>query len=245
MTRRARPAVAWLRARLAVAPLGALCVAACGDGDHDAYFPLASGHEWTYQVTWQRGDPVQTLQERLTLRTRGADTIGGGRAWRRRSDTGTDYWLRADDSGVFRVASKTDLQPDPQPDEPRRYVLRQPYAVGTQWVVTTTPYVLQRRHEFPQTQYQRHTRLDMHYRIAAVGERITTAAGAHADCLRVEGQATLRVFFDAQGAWRDSPVTHREWYCRGIGLVRLERHEPSASKLLDGGAVTLELLAWR
>jgi len=117
--------------------------------------------------------------------------------------------------------------------------------VGTEWDVTTTPYVLQRRNEFPQTQYQRHTLLDMHYRIEAVGERVTTPAGEYADCLRVGGQSTLRIFFDAQGAWRDSPVTSREWYCRGVGLVRLERHEPSASKLLNGGTVTLELLSWR
>jgi hypothetical protein len=226
--------------------LGGLGLLACsGGGDADPYFPLAAGHEWVYKVTLQRAELPDPQVEQLTLRARGADTIGGHKAWRRRSHTGMEYWLRTDESGVFRIASKTDAQADPQPDTPPRYVLRQPYVVGTQWEVTTTPYVLQRRNEFPQTQYQRHALLDMRYRIEAVGEQVSTPAGAHSDCLRVEGRAMLRIFFDAQGAWRDSPVTSREWYCRGVGLVRLERDEPSASKLLNGGTVTLELLSWR
>src|SRR5262245_62157446 len=139
-----------------VAALCAGCAAACNGPVGDPYFPLAAGHAWTYRVTIERGEPPQSTQEQLTLRTRGADRIGSELAWRRRSDTGMEYWLRADDSGVYRVASKTDAQADPLPDQPARYVLRRPYTVGTQWEVTTTPYVLQRRNEFPQTQYQRH-----------------------------------------------------------------------------------------
>jgi hypothetical protein len=219
-------------------------LASCSAPQADEYFPLAGGHQWTYRVTQERGDPPQTMTEMLTLRTRGADTVGGAPAWRRRSHTGMDYWLRSDASGIVRVASKTDVQSDPQLDEPPRVVLRRPFEVGTQWESTTMPYVLQRRNEFPQTQYQRHTTMQMQYRIAAVGEQVKTPAGAFGECLRVEGQAQLRIFFDAMGSWRDSPVSTREWYCRGVGLVRLERAEPSASKLLNGGTMTLELLTW-
>jgi hypothetical protein len=46
--------------------------------------------------------------------------------------------------------------------------------------------------------------------------------------------------------WRNMPLTTTEWYCRGVGLVRLERREPSlGSSFLTGGSLTMELVAWR
>lgn len=213
--------------------------------DGDRMFPLAAGHEWTYRVTIEREPPTEAQRDHLVLRTRGAGTIDGAPAWRRRSHTGMDYWLRSDDTGIYRVASKTDLEAEPRLDGERRYVLRKPYAVGTRWEATTTPYVLQRRNEFPQTQYQRNVVLQMAYRIEALDERVQTPAAAFDGCIRVEGRAELRVFVDALGAYRDSPITTREWYCPDVGLVRLERLEPSASKLLNGGTLTMELVGWR
>ena len=41
------------------------------------------------------------------------------------------------------------------------------------------------------------------------------------------------------------PLTTREWYCPGVGLVRQERVEHSPTKFLLGGRVTLELIGWR
>lgn len=229
-----------------VAAAGACAVLlACSEPHGDEYFPLAGGHEWTYRVTQRQGDPPQPRTDTLTLHSRGAGRIAGALAWRRRSQSGTEYWLRSDASGIVRVASKTDLQPEPRLDEPPRFVLRRPFSVDTQWESTTTAYVLQLRNQFPQAQVQRHATMRMHYRIAAVDVAVSVPAGRFGDCLRVEGVALLRSFVDAMGAWRDSPVTHREWYCRGVGLVRLERDEPSASKLLNGGTVTLELAHWR
>jgi hypothetical protein len=211
----------------------------------DEFFPLAAGHEWRYRVTIEREEPLQPQRETLVLRTRGADTIGGAPAWRRRSQSGVDYWLRSDDSGIYRVASKSDIEAEPRLDGTPRYVLRRPYAVGTRWQASTTPYVLRRRNEFPQTQYQRNVTLTMDYRIEALDERVQTPAGRFDGCLRVEGRAGLRIFVDALGAYRDSPIITVEWYCPDVGLVRLERREPSASKLLNGGALTMELVAWR
>lgn len=231
--------------RLAIA-LVAVGVAACGgSAGEDRWFPLAEGHVWTYRVTLAHEGPSERRREQLTMRTRGAETIAGGRAWRRRSDSGVDYWLRADDTGIYRVATKSDIERDPKLDESPRYVLRKPYAVGTQWEAPTTAYVLQRRNEFPQTQYQRNHNVPMHYRIEAIGQRVTTPLREFDGCLFVVGRADLRVFVDAQGAWRESPLTTREWYCPDVGLVRLEREELSASKLLNGGTLTLELTAWR
>jgi hypothetical protein len=190
----------------------------------DGLFPLAEGRRWDYAVTITGEDTKQApKRERMTFYNRGAEDIKGETAWRRRSETGTDYWLRSDVTGIYRVASKTDLQYDAQPDAERRYVLKQPVAVGTMWDAETTVYV----------------------RVHALGEKVSTPAGNFEGCVHVVGHASLKVFVDEQGGWRDSPVTTHEWYCLDVGLVRLRREEPTASKLLSGGTLQMDLVSWR
>ena len=47
------------------------------------------------------------------------------------------------------MATKSELQEEPQPDKEPRFVLKAPVAVGTSWRASTTAYLLQRRQEFP------------------------------------------------------------------------------------------------
>jgi hypothetical protein len=212
----------------------------------DALFPLEAGHRWTYRVTTQSGDDTSD-RETLTLRTLGAedlpllDTKG---AFRRRSDTGIDYWLRADETGIYRVASKTDIQAEAVLDKPLRFVLKAPYTVGTQWQATTTSYLLMRRSEFPREIRHSHPSIPMNYQIEAVDERVETPAGPHSGCLRVKGVGSVRVYADPASGWRDMPLTTTEWYCKGVGLVKVQRDEPAQSAFLTGGSRTLELVSW-
>jgi hypothetical protein len=212
----------------------------------EAWFPLEAGHRWTYRVT-TRGDDDSSERESLTLRTLGAETLPalGDAAWRRRSDSGVDYWLRADATGVYRVASKSDLDAEPQPDKPLRFVLKAPYTIGTQWQSTTTAYLLVRRNAFPREIRHTHPSVTMLYTIAAVDEAVETPAGRFAHCLRVQGTASVRLYADPASGWRDMPLTTTEWYCPGVGLVRVERSEPAKSAFLTGGTRTLELVSWQ
>ena len=213
---------------------------------HDALFPLAAGHRWTYRVL-TRADDGSIERESLTLRTLGTESpaaLGGRAAWRRRSDSGVDYWLRADALGIYRVASKNDLEADARPDPAPRFVLKAPYAVGTQWQATTTAYLLTRRNAFPREIRHTHPSVTMSYQIEAVDVPVDTAAGLFTHCLRVRGTASVHLYADPASGWRDLPLTTIEWYCPGVGLVRLERSEPAASAFLSGGTRTLELEAW-
>ena len=210
----------------------------------DPLFPLAAGHRWTYRVTTARDDGEPRV-ESLTLEARGAERIGDAPAWRRQTDGGIDYWLRSDASGVYRVASRQPLDRAPRLDEPRRYVLQRPYAVGTQWQASTTAYLLERRNEVPRQLSRTHPSLPMVYRIGALDQRVETPAGRFDGCLRVDGRAEIRLYTDAVRAWSPVPLLTTEWYCPRVGLVRLERQEASPSKLLNGGALTMELTAWR
>lgn len=209
-----------------------------------SYFPLEAGHRWAYDVKTERENHAVD-HERLVLLTAGEESIEGGRAWRRRSDSGVDYWLRADDSGTYRVASKSDLDAEPKPDAARRYVLKTPLAVGTEWQAHTTAYVLERRQEFPREIRHSHAPVPMVYAIEAVGQALESRAGRFDDCLRVRGRAVLRLYADPVAGWRDLPLSTTEWYCKGVGLVRLVREEPAQSPLLTGGTLTMELIEWK
>ena len=69
-------------------------------------------------------------------------------------------------------------------------------------------------------------------------------AGSFAHCVRVKGVAMLRLFADPVNGFKDMPLTTLEWYCPGVGLVRVERREPANSTFLTGGTMTMELMEW-
>jgi hypothetical protein len=208
------------------------------------YFPLEAGHRWVYdqRIEWENN---VLEHETVELSTLEREDLDGAPAWRRRSASGVDYWLRSDASGIFRVAMKSDLQAEPQADAQPRYVLKAPLAVGTTWQTSTTAYLLRRRQEFPPEIRHTHPAVPMLYTIAATGEAVQTRAGAFSDCLRVTGQAQVRLFADPVVGWRDLPLTTTEWYCNGVGLVKLVREEPAQSTFLSGGQLTMELVSWR
>ncbi|WP_235823305.1 hypothetical protein [Azohydromonas sediminis] len=231
--------------RLAALALAAAALAGCRAPAGEALFPLDPGHEWTYRVTSERDDSAAVEHETLRLRTLGREALDDGPAWRRRSDDGVDYWLRADDSGIYRVASKSDLDAEPRPDAQRRYVLKAPYRVGTQWQAPTTTYLLRRRADFPPELRHVVPPVAMHYQIEATDEAVETPAGRFVRCLRVRGVASVHVFADSVAGWRDLPLVTTEWYCPGPGLVRLKREEPARYAFVHGGTLTMELVAWQ
>lgn len=236
-------AMTWRAPRLAC--LGVALLAGCGGpGGDTSLFPLDAGHHWTYRVTTELEDNT-VEHEDMTLSNLGRTDLDGQSAWQRRSDSGANYWLRSDDTGVFRVASKSDIEAEPKLDEARRYVLKRPYAVGTQWQTPTTAYLLIHKQEFPREVRYKHPSIPMTYTIEALNQRVETAVGTFEGCLRVKGAALIKLYADPVMGWRDVPLTTLEWYCPGVGLVRLERDEPGQSAFVTGGRVKMELADFR
>lgn len=237
-----------VRSRLSfAATIALLPLAACqGPPASTSYFPLEAGHRWEYTSTTERENNTSD-RETLQLSTLGEETVEGhGSAYRRRSDSGVDYWLQADASGIFRIASKTDIAAEPEPDKERRYVLKTPLAAGTEWRATTTAYILERRQEFPREIRHTHAPVVMTYTIEAAGDAVDTPAGHFDDCLRVQGKAAMRLFADPVMGWRDMLLATTEWYCKGVGLVKLVRREPAeGATFLTGGTLTMELTQWQ
>ncbi len=210
-----------------------------------SYCPLEAGHRWVYDQTSEfenDGENNTVEHEPLVLHTLGEQSLAtGGSAWQRRSESGVDHWLRFDATGIYRVASMTDTEADPTPDATPRCVLKPPLAVGNTWQAPTTTYLLRRNAEFPPEIRHTHKAVPKTDRIAALGEAVSTRAGAFKDCIWVQGQAVLKLFTDPVNGIRELPISTTEWYCKGVGLVKLQRSEPAKSSVLTGGLLTLEL----
>jgi hypothetical protein len=222
----------------------AAALAGCKDAPGTSYFPLDEGRRWTYRLTseWENNTRER---ETVVISNVGRDrTLESGSAWRRRSDSGIDYWLRADETGIFRVATKSDIDAEPSVDPKPRYVLKAPIAVGTTWQTTTTTYLLRRNAEFPPEIRHSHPSILVHWAVDALDQKVETPAGAFEHCVRVRGNSTVRLFADPVNGFKDMPLTTLEWYCPGVGLVRVERSEPANSTFLTGGTMTMELMAW-
>ncbi|MDZ5457173.1 hypothetical protein [Azohydromonas lata] len=233
-----------LHAALAAAALALL--AGCGARSPGAdLFPLESGHRWTYEVRTDWEDQRVERETRVFESLGRDDTLASGQAWLRRSDAGMDYWLRTDESGIYRVASRSLVQAEPQDDDTRRYVLKAPLAVGTQWAASTVAYLLQRRQGFPAEVRHGVAPVLMNYAIEATGQAVDTRAGHFEGCLRVGGKAALKLFADPVSGWKDLPLLTTEWYCPAVGLVKLQREESAGSPMLLGGTLTMELLSWQ
>jgi hypothetical protein len=223
----------------------AFVLAGCGaELPQASLFPLEPGRRWVYDLRteWETN---RIEHETRILSTEGEATVGDRPAWRRRSADGVDWYLRTDESGVYRVAAKTDLDDEPLPDAAPRYVLKAPIAVGTTWQTPTAPYLLRRKADFPPEIRHSHPSVPMHYVIEALDAAVEVRAGRFEGCVRVRGQAALKLFADPAAGWRDMPLVTTEWYCRGPGLVKLVREEPAGSSFLVGGTVTMELMQWQ
>ena len=215
-------------------------LAGCAPSGADDWLPLGKGHTQTYRVTEsgeEHGDtPVVT---EWTLSTLGQTTLNDEAVWQRRHSEGVVFYLRQDAQGIRRVAQKTDIDEAPTPDPEPRWVLKAPYTVGTEWSTPTVPYLLKRKNEHPRELKHTHKAL-MAWRIEAVDDEVTTPQGTHKPCLRVVGQAELNLYTDPVNGFTNVPIIGREWYCKGVGLVKFEREETVPRGFMTGGKLVAE-----
>ena len=64
------------------------------------------------------------------------------------------------------------------------------------------------------------------------------------DGLTVQGSAVIKLFANPVVGFKDLPLNTTEWYCKGVGLVKVQRAEPAHSTFLAGRTMTLEWTEW-
>lgn len=225
----------WLASGLSVA----WALIGCAPSGGEAWMPLDAGRRHVYAVRTETGDGAP--REEVWIQTVTHQTEWEGRTVSvRHHSAGVEFYLAETPQGIQRVAVRAEVDAEPQADDPPRWVLKAPYAIGVEWTTPTVPYLLQRRNEHPRE--LRHThRLSMQWRIVSLDDEVTTEAGRFRPCLRVEGVGSLNLYTDPVNGFTDVPVTGKEWYCRGVGLVKWERRETVPPGFFVGGVVTAEL----
>lgn len=216
----------------------ALALTACGKADlGPVWFPLKEGTAITYAVT-QTGEEAPEPQE-WTLGVTAPATIDQVPMAVRHHSQGVSYYLRHDDQGLRRMATRMDIDDEPTPEKEPLWVLKAPYTVGTEWTTPTVPYLILRKNEHPRELRYSHRAL-MQWRIESVDDTVTTPSGTHKPCLRVVGRAELNLYTDPVNGFTNVPLISREWYCQGVGLVKFEREEKVPPGFLSGGTLTAE-----
>lgn len=222
----------------------ALLAAGCSSQPQgDSYFPLDIGARWEYDVA---SDINNTLTRETYVATvaRTIDYEGGDQVYVRRIEVpgsiGIEYWLRKDKVGIARIAKRSDIDEQARLDPNARIVIKLPVTLGASWMVPTEPFVIAPKTDLGQREVKM-PKVLMTYTVEAVDETVTVPAGTYKECARIVGLGNLPLYLDAVQGFTDIPITNREWYCKGVGLVKVEREEPLSSMLWSGGKITMEL----
>ena len=212
----------------------------------DSYFPLQVGSNWTYDLTSDIDGTISHDTQVISV-PRTIDYASGDQVFVRRAEIeggiGVEYWLRHDKVGIARIAQRTDVDEIAKLDPNARTVLKLPLTVGASWMVPTQTFVIGPKTDLGQRDIKM-PKVLMTNVVEGMEEEVTVPAGTFKHCARVIGNGILPLYLDAVQGFKDIPIINREWYCKGVGLVKVERVEALSSTLFSGGKITMELTSY-
>lgn len=209
----------------------------------DSYFPLHVGASWTYDVS---NDIDGTVNHHLEVVSVPRTTEHGAdqQVYVRRAEVpgaiGIEYWLRKDNVGISRIAIRTDVEDRAHLDPNPRTVLKLPLTVGSSWMVPSQPFAIGPKTELGQGDMKM-PKVMITNTVEEIEEEVTVPAGTFKHCARIVGTGSLPLYLDAVQGFKTIPIVNREWYCKGIGLVKLERTELLQSNFFTNGTIKMEL----
>ena len=112
--------------------------------------------------------------------------------------------------------------------------------VGATWMVPTELFVIAPKLEMGMGTTKM-PKVMMTYIVEAMDETVAVPAGTFKSCARVAGNGNFTLYVDAVQGFRDVPIVNREWYCKGVGLVKVERSETLQSPYYSSGQIKMEL----
>jgi hypothetical protein len=223
-----------------VALVIALMVGCKAKPDPAHLFPLQVGLQWTYQQT--TAFEQRTEKSEFVVSNAASVSINNVPTTERINSLGNRYYIAETAQGIYRAAARNELDDAPIADKEAsvRFVLKQPFALGTTWQINSYPFMLQRFATWPyEMRYGKPFVMD--FEVVNAAASIEVPAGSFQGCLQVQGKYLMRLLADPTKGYEDFLISQLEWYCPGTGLVKLVRDEPIYSKVYQGGRYTLEL----
>lgn len=196
------------------------------------YFPLNKGWSWTYNSLTDYDDEIESVKKQLTITNLGIKKSGKKSFFVRRTSTGIDYYHNYDETGIFREALRTVVETKPRMDRDRRYVLKLPLEIGTEWREISRPLLLLRVYPY-RVRVGKDAQVPMIYRIESMSETVTVPAGTFENCIKVVAEGSFKTYTDSVTGEKEIPMMVEEWYAAGVGLVKQIRRE------LDGDMIDI------
>jgi hypothetical protein len=219
----------------------ALILTGCSEKD-STYYPLTAGRWWYYAVADTILDEARSSRFLALNMGRAHSSVHDKVFVQMVQAHGADF-LRADGAGIARVAHLRQGMRVPREDPEPRIILPGQIVVGTHWQTTTTLGLAESRTFEPRDRLvPRRLALVLNKQIVALDDAVEVAAGRFLACLRIEGIGAIEVPTDRGNSTATVDVHTREWYARGVGLVKLEREEISTSTFIKGGRQAWELV---
>src|SRR5690606_25448020 len=103
------------------------------------YFPQRDGMFWQYAVT-QNTNILPYSYKHLVVNL-DHEVVDGLRLLKRRDHLGNLIYYHVDDAGIVRFGSRKNNQ-DIKLDPPGNYIIRLPLKSGTEWGITSRPYLM-------------------------------------------------------------------------------------------------------
>jgi hypothetical protein len=196
------------------------------------YFPLNEGMTFTYSLKTEYSNEKESIDKWLTITNMGKEETGNKSYFVRRTSSGIDYYINFDEQGIFREALRTMVESKPRLDRARRYILKQPLAIGTEWREISRPLLMLRVYPY-RVRVGKDAQVPMIYRIESLSETVTVPAGTFENCIKVVANGTFNTYTDAVSGDTEIPMKVEEWYAPDVGLVKQIRYE------LDGDIIDI------
>ena len=224
-------------------------VACNSQSDVNKYFPLQKGLSWEYKITTTY--PEETNTSFITIKTLGKKKIDGKSYNIRRTSSGIDYYINADEKGIYREGLRTKVEVKPRKDNAIRYVLKYPLEIGSAWNEISGPIIFGRLFPYKEALGDEY-KFPLNYQIVSTSEIIEVDAGRYENCIKVVGEGTFGIYTDAINGYVDIPILVEEWYAPNVGLVKLTREEifedtkpETKVSIFRGGKTVLELQSFQ
>lgn len=198
--------------------------------DEPRYYPIDDSSWWVFDVSSTILD--ETRASRFVARNLGVQHDGTLR------QAYQAYGVTALDTAGGAVVRTSAV-----PGAPRHTILPASPAPGQRWQVASSLRVIESRTFARQDRIgRRRYAVDIEKSVAATDASVITTAGRFGDCLLIVGRGVSWVRTDRGNSSAEVRVETREWYAPGLGPVRVERNETSASTFLINGRETWELI---
>ncbi len=219
-----------------------ILITGCSNND-ESYFPLQPGKYWRYQMRYQTMDGkfkgVYAV-ENLQPISRNDELI-----YVRKLLDGSINYLKKTDEGIILTGweKTTDLQTNN--GELDKYILKFPLKEGNEWKEFRKTKALIKTGPPQKTEFHIVGNIPVVTKIESMAEVVKVPAGTFDNCMKVVTKGDAFINAGNYVGMTLIKVLEINWYSPGIGLVKSQRVETTASKALNRGEILLELESYR